>query len=104
MRASEEEFKRAIALNPNYAFAHHIYSILLAALGRQEEAIAEIRKAADVDPLSIPVRNMLATQLDKAGRCDEAIAEDKKTIELNPNAAHMGMFTIVEAICALKKG
>jgi eukaryotic-like serine/threonine-protein kinase len=104
MRASEEEFKRAIALNPNYGFAHHIYSILLSALGRQEEAIAEIRKAADVDPLSIPVRNMLAAQLVKAERCDDAIAEDKKTIELNPNATHMGMLHERQADCALKKG
>jgi eukaryotic-like serine/threonine-protein kinase len=104
LRASQQEFKRATALNPNYGFAHHIYSILLSALGRQEEAIAEIRKAADVDPLSIPVRNMLASQLAAGGRCDEAISEDEKTIELNPNATHMGMLHDREAGCALKKG
>src|SRR5262249_55884926 len=77
MRASEEEFKRAIALNPNYGFAHHIYSVLLSVLGRQQQAIAEIRKAADVDPLSIPVRNMLGDQLAMGDRCEEAAAEDK---------------------------
>jgi TolB-like protein/Tfp pilus assembly protein PilF len=104
MRASEEEFKRATALNPNYGFGHHIYSVLLAALGRQQEAIAEIRKAADVDPLSIPVRNMLADQLAWGGRCDEAAVEDKRTIELNPNATHMGMIHEREAECALKRG
>jgi eukaryotic-like serine/threonine-protein kinase len=90
-RAAEEELKRATALNPNYAHAHHVYSILLALLGRQEESVAEIRKAADVDPLSIPVRNMLAGRLAANGHCDEAIAEDKKTIELNPNATHLGL-------------
>ncbi len=84
------EFKRAIALNPNYATAHHFYSILLGVLNRPEESIAEIRKAAEIDPLTAPVRNMLAERLGDVGRYNEAIAEaDKALWELNPNPSNV---------------
>jgi serine/threonine protein kinase/Flp pilus assembly protein TadD len=87
---AEEEFKRAIALNPNYTTAHHFYSILLGVLNRPDESVAEIRKAAEVDPLSVPVRNMLAERLGNIGRYDEAIEEANKTLlELNPNPSHV---------------
>jgi len=49
----EREEKRAIELNPNYATAHHWYSELLMGLGRHEEALAEIRRALEIDPLSL---------------------------------------------------
>ena len=48
----EREFKRAIELNPNYATAHHWYSEYLLTMGRNEEAIAEIKRAQELDPLS----------------------------------------------------
>ncbi len=90
-RGAEQELKRAVTLNPNYSNAHHAYSVLLGVLGRAEESIAEIQKAAQVDPLSVPVRNMLAARLSRYGRCDEALAEDYKTLELLPNTTHLGM-------------
>jgi tetratricopeptide (TPR) repeat protein len=87
---AEDEFKHAIARNPNYATAHHFYSILLGVLNRPDESIAEIRKAAEVDPLSVPVRNMLAERLGDVGRYEEAIEEANKTLsELNPNPSHV---------------
>jgi len=102
---AEEEFKRAIALNPNYATTHHFYSILLGVLHRPEESIAEIRKAAEVDPLSVPVRNMLAMRLSDAGGCDEAIDVVNKTIaELNPNAPHLAMLHETISDCYRKRG
>jgi serine/threonine protein kinase/tetratricopeptide (TPR) repeat protein len=102
---AEEEFKRAIALNPNYATTHHFYSILLGVLHRPEESIAEIRKAAEVDPLSVPVRNMLAMRLSDAGECDEAIDVVNKTIaELNPNAPHLAMLHETISDCYRKRG
>ena len=101
---AEQEFKRATHLNPNYATAHHIYSILLGVLGRPEESIAEIRKAVEVDPLSMPVRNMLAARLATYKRCDEALQEDRKTMELDPNATHLGMIHERMARCYESKG
>ena len=88
---AEQELKRAVTLSPNFSNAHHAYAVLLGVLQRPEDSIAEIRKAAEVDPLSVPVRNMLAARYATYGRCDEALAEDHKTLELNPNATHMAM-------------
>jgi tetratricopeptide (TPR) repeat protein len=100
---AEQELKRATSLNPNYSNGHHAYSVLLGAMGRPEESIAEIRKAAEVDPLSIPVRNMLAMRLADYDRCGEALAEDYKTLELVPNAVHLGMVHERMARCYRKK-
>jgi serine/threonine protein kinase len=102
---SETEMKRAIALNPNYATAYHFYSILLGILNRPDESIAAIRKAVEVDPLSVPVRNMLVDRLRQVGRCDEAIAEANKTLaELNPNLEHQHLLRDSLSECYQAKG
>jgi serine/threonine protein kinase/tetratricopeptide (TPR) repeat protein len=88
---AEQELKRAIALNPNYATAHHFNAVVVGALGRNDDAIAEMRKAVEVDPLSVPVRNMLADKLEEARRCKDAADEFRKTMELIPNTPHLGM-------------
>lgn len=88
--AAEQEFKRAIALNPNLEWAHHVYCALLISAGRPDEAVAEARKAVEVDPLSVPARNILALILQDAGRIDESLQEDLKTLELDPNPTHLG--------------
>ncbi|MDQ1405863.1 MAG: eukaryotic-like serine/threonine-protein kinase [Acidobacteriaceae bacterium] len=88
---AEQELKRAIALNPNYATAHHVYAVVLGALDRNDDAIAEMRKAVEVDPLSVPLRNMLANKLEEAQRCNDAADEFRKTMELIPNTPHLGM-------------
>ena len=51
-REAEREFRKAIALNPSYATAHHWYSNLLSDLGRQEEQYIQITLAEELDPLS----------------------------------------------------
>ena len=86
---AKREFQRAVALNPNYATAHHTYAVLLSAIGRFDESIAEARKAVEVDPLSLPVNYILATLLQAAGRCEEAIAQDRKTQDLDPSPTHL---------------
>jgi tetratricopeptide (TPR) repeat protein len=48
-----KEFRRTIELNPGYATAHHWYSWRLALLGHYDEAIAEMKKAESLDPLSL---------------------------------------------------
>jgi tetratricopeptide (TPR) repeat protein len=58
----EREFRRSFALNPNYAFAHDQFGLGLAFQGRLDEAIAEGKRAAELDPLSpqIPLDNSIA--------------------------------------------
>ena len=95
---AEQEFKRAIALNPNYATAHHAYAVLLFAMGRPNESIAEARKAMEVDPLSMPVNNILGAMLANAGHCDEAIVQYHRMLEMDPNMgmAHGGLASCYE--------
>ncbi|HSZ62519.1 MAG TPA: tetratricopeptide repeat protein [Terriglobales bacterium] len=82
-----KEFQRAIALNPGYATAHHWYAWHLSLLGRYDEAIAEMRKASSVDPLSLIINADLAELLVLAHSYDEAIRQSGKTIEMDPNFA-----------------
>lgn len=91
---AELEFQRAIALNPNSEWAHHVYSALLISAGRPEQAVAEARKAVEVDPVSSSARNILGNILVEAGRVDEAIQEDKKTLEIDPDPLNTAMIHV----------
>ena len=85
MAASISEFQRAIALNPNYATAHHWYGNgPLVALGRFEEAIAEGKRAVELDPLSPIINADLGQHLYIGRRYDEAIAQLRKTLKIDP--------------------
>ena len=85
MAGSISEFQRAIALNPNYATAHHWYGNgPLLALGRFEEAIAEGKRAVELDPFSPIINADLGQNLFCARRYDEAIAQLRKTLEIDP--------------------
>jgi TolB-like protein/DNA-binding winged helix-turn-helix (wHTH) protein/Flp pilus assembly protein TadD len=81
------EFRRAIELNPGYATAHHWYAWHLALLGRYDEAIAEMRKAESLDPLSLIINADLAELLVIAHSYDESMRQSRKTIEMDPNFA-----------------
>jgi TolB-like protein/DNA-binding winged helix-turn-helix (wHTH) protein/Flp pilus assembly protein TadD len=82
-----KEFRRAIELNPGYATAHHWYAWHLSLLGRYNEAIAEMRKAESLDPLSLIINADLAELLVLAHSSDESIRQSRKTIEMDPNFA-----------------
>jgi len=85
MAGSISEFQRAIALNPNYATAHQWYACdPLRALGRFDEAIAEGKRAIELDPLSPIINSDLGRTLTIARRYDEAIAQLRKTLEVDP--------------------
>ena len=86
-QGSERRFRQAIALNPNYASAHHFYSILLMASGRQSEAIAEIRHAQELDPLSLIVNDVVGWIYYEGRQYDQAIQQYNKTLEMDPNYA-----------------
>jgi tetratricopeptide (TPR) repeat protein len=81
------EFRRAMELNPGYATAHHWYAWHLGLLGRYDEALAELRKAESVDPLSLIIKADLAELLVLAHSYDESIQQSRKTIEMDPNFA-----------------
>ena len=82
-----KEFQRALELNPGYATAHHWYAWHLSLLGRYDEAIEEMRKAENLDPLSLIINADLAEILLLAHSYDESIRQSRKTIEMDPNFA-----------------
>ncbi len=86
---AEQRFKRAIALNPNYANAHHWYALSLVWMGRYDEALSEIRQARAIDPLSLVINSNLGFILAVAGQYDGAIEQCRKTIDMEPNFAHV---------------
>jgi TolB-like protein/DNA-binding winged helix-turn-helix (wHTH) protein/Flp pilus assembly protein TadD len=86
-QAADTEFKRAIELNPGYATAHHWYSWHLALLGKNEEAISEMRKAQNLDPLSLIINSDLAELLLIARLPDDSIEQSRKTIEMDSGFA-----------------
>jgi TolB-like protein/Tfp pilus assembly protein PilF len=82
---STREFRRAIELNPNYAMAHHWLGIgPLTRSGRFEEAIAEGKRAVELDPLSLINSTDLGVTYFLARRYDEAIEQLRKTSEMDP--------------------
>jgi TolB-like protein/Tfp pilus assembly protein PilF len=84
---AERDFRRAIALNPNYANAHHWYADHLVSLARFEEGMAEIARAQSLDPLSLVMSADAGGYLFYAGRYDEAVAQVLKTLELDAQFA-----------------
>jgi TolB-like protein/DNA-binding winged helix-turn-helix (wHTH) protein/Flp pilus assembly protein TadD len=82
-----KEFQRALELNPGYATAHHWYAWHLSLLGRYDDAIGEMKKAQNDDPLSLIINSDLAELLLLAHSYDESIQQSRKTIEMDPNFA-----------------
>src|SRR6202011_3529178 len=86
LQESKREFERAIELNPNYAFAHYSFGYdVLAALGEFDRAIAELRRAVDLDPFSVIINANSGYVYVVARRYPEAIAQLRKTLELDPD-------------------
>jgi TolB-like protein/DNA-binding winged helix-turn-helix (wHTH) protein/Flp pilus assembly protein TadD len=90
---SEQEFRRAIELNPNYATAHQWYSYYLAAMGRSAEALEEARRAQQIDPLSLSINTTLAGRYRDLRQYDQAIDLSRRTLEMDPNfvPAHIAL-------------
>ncbi|MFN2501419.1 MAG: protein kinase [Pyrinomonadaceae bacterium] len=81
--ASDEAFKRAIELDPSYATAHHWYSFLLVRMNRMDEAVAEIRRAQALDPLSQIIATDVGEILYWAGRYSEALDAAQRATEMS---------------------
>jgi TolB-like protein/Flp pilus assembly protein TadD len=97
---ANREFQRAIELNPNYATGHQQYgNVTLAALGRFDDAIAEGKRAVELDPLSLVINADLGGTFYFARRYDEAIAQQRKTLEMDPGF-YFARFSLGEVLAA----
>jgi TolB-like protein/Tfp pilus assembly protein PilF len=90
-KSAESEFHRGFQLNPAYAVGHMWYSAYLSALGRNDEAVSEQKRAVELDPTSLVVNTNLGRAYWLAGQADHAIQQLQATLMLDPNfpLAHM---------------
>jgi TolB-like protein/Tfp pilus assembly protein PilF len=84
-KGAEGEFKEAISVNSNYAPAHHFFADYLKAMARFDEALAEIEKAQELDPLSLAISTGVGHVLYLSRQNDQAIEQYRKAVELDPS-------------------
>ncbi len=110
---AERAFRRALELNPNFAYAHKLYAEYLSYVGRFEEAIAEAELARRLDPLSVVTSSVVGFVLYRARQYDHALEAVQRAIELDadhptPYLARGLALSMLgrheEAIAALEKG
>jgi tetratricopeptide (TPR) repeat protein len=110
---AEQEFKRALELNPKHPEAHVFYSYFLAAMGRHDEALGMARRALELDPLSSLANFSVASVLLFSRRWDDTIAHLGKAIEIDPNywfhhsylgRAYLQKGMMPQAIAAFQRG
>ena len=83
--AAENEFKRAIEINPSLATAHLWYGWFLTLMGRFDDSLNEFKRAQQLDPVSPVINAFIASPFYYGRRYDQAIGELNKAIELEPN-------------------
>lgn len=110
--AAENEFRRALELNPNHATARAVFSDFLGTQERYAEAFEQAERALELDPLSLYVSGAMGKALFHARQYDRAFAAYQKTLELDPDSArtHRNLGRILlqqgkylEAIAELRK-
>jgi tetratricopeptide (TPR) repeat protein len=110
---SEREYKKAIALNPNYATTYHWYSIYLKGVGRYDEAAAAIKQAQELDPLSSVISINITRLYQLQKNYDASVENTLKIIELDPGFSpayeYLGLSYLkqgrnAEALASFKKG
>ncbi len=85
--AAERDFQRAIALDPSSELGHHWYAEHLINIGKADRAVAEMKRARDLDPLSLVVNTALGRVYSDAHRYLPALEQCRKALELDPNIA-----------------
>ncbi|HVE58012.1 MAG TPA: winged helix-turn-helix domain-containing protein [Pyrinomonadaceae bacterium] len=107
---AEKNFKRAIELNPNYAKAHLWYGLLLSSLARHDEALAEIKRALEIDPLSPDMKAGHLTVLEGRREYAEALSIAQENAKFNKESGlgkralatysfHLGDYAQVIEVC-----
>ena len=84
---AEQEFERALQLQPGLALAHYWYAGMLSAAGRHADAIASIQRAQELDPLSPLINADAGWYYFYARRYDEALRECRRALETDPGFA-----------------
>ncbi len=100
-QGAENEYRRAIQLNPNYATAHHWYAVQLLLQGKLDQAFVQIKQAQQLDPLSLGINKDFAIIHLYARDYDKALEQCRKTLEIEPNFRVMS--TYVAQIYELKQ-
>ncbi len=110
--AAEKEFKLALNLNPNYGKVCHSYGVHLACMGRLDEAITEIERAYELNPLALDVNNCAAAKFCDANQFDKSVMFCEKMFRIDENfvpahqrlaEAYLQQSRIDDAIDVLKK-
>ena len=97
---AERGFQTALDLNPGDATAHHWYAVYLVGQGRFDEALNQMRRAQDLDPLSLIVSEFAGHVLYSWRRYDEAIEQFHETLKLDPD---FGIARVVLGLAYIKK-
>ena len=109
---AEREYREAIELAPSESIPHYLYGRELFILGRRDEALAELQRAAALDPLSVRALSELGRLYAVQGEHEKAMVEWTKAVEIEPafptTYEHMGLSycqrgMLTEAIAALQK-
>jgi TolB-like protein/Flp pilus assembly protein TadD/class 3 adenylate cyclase len=96
--ASIAEFEQAIKLNPNDSTAHHwLGNHPLTSVGELDRALSEVRRAQELDPLSLVINSNVGEQLMYLGRYDEAVAQVRKTLEMD-GSFYYARYTLGQAL------
>jgi len=83
--AAERQLTQALDLNPSYADAHLRYGAYHSAMGRLDEALAEMKRAQELDPISLIINTLLGRTLYFGRRFDDAIEQLRRTLEIDSN-------------------
>ncbi|MCM3878229.1 MAG: tetratricopeptide repeat-containing serine/threonine-protein kinase [Thermoanaerobaculia bacterium] len=96
--SAEREFLDSVRLNPGYATGRRWYGQFLSGMGRHGEAVAEVRIALDLDPLSVIIHTALGDVFFYARRYDDAIGMYRKALEMDPGfvAGHSDLARALE--------
>ena len=99
----EQEFKEAIALDPDYITAHHLYAYFLVLQARFDEALKEINKALSLDPFNLIINRTLGDFYYHMREYNKAEQQLKKTLEMNSafnlTHAYLGLVYLQQSLC-----
>jgi TolB-like protein/DNA-binding winged helix-turn-helix (wHTH) protein/Tfp pilus assembly protein PilF len=98
---ASREVTRALRLNPSHGDARQLLANYLAAVGRVDEAVAEIKRARNLDPFSFYINRNVGRILYFARKYDEAVAELRQATDMQPNSSVVDVWIVK---CYLKQG